>query len=133
MSRVGDLLGELKELEAGDAGAFPYEDCRTLQRISGASPSLVSDLDTYLSDVAGYRSWGNRIVSWSDAKIAEVERRIAESFFDRFPAHAGLRDVIESGEVVHVQRAIARSDRTRATLCDLLRELRQERAGATKN
>jgi hypothetical protein len=130
MSRLDELLSELKGIDAADGGTFPYEDCRKLQRISGADASLIPDLDAYLSEVAGYRSWGKRIVSWPDDKIDEVEGRIDASFFDRFPAHGPLREIIEADEVPNVRNAIARADQTRAVLRDLLREMKLERAGA---
>ncbi|HEX9983552.1 MAG TPA: hypothetical protein VGF69_09820 [Thermoanaerobaculia bacterium] len=130
MSRIDELLSELKGIDAADAGTFPYEDCRKLQRGNGADASLIPDLDMYLSEVAGYRSWGKRIVSWPDDKIDGVEGRLAASFFDRFPAHELLREVIESDEVPNVRSAIERADQTRAVLRDLLREMKLKRAGA---
>jgi hypothetical protein len=130
MSRTDELLSELRRIDAADGGAFPYEECRMLQRISGADASLIPDLDVYLSEIAGYRTWGKRIASWPDEKIADVEWRITLSFFDRFPAHSELRDSIESGDVPQLRSAIARADETRAVLRELLHELRADRAGA---
>lgn len=130
MSRFDELVLELKSIDAADGGAFPYEECRTLQRDSNADASVIPDLDAYLSEIAGYRSWGKRITSWSDEKINEVERRIAASFFDRFPAHSALREIIETDEVPNMNDAIARADQTRVALRDLLQELKANRAGA---
>jgi hypothetical protein len=130
MSRIAELLMELNDIDAADGGAFPYDDCRELQRISGANASLIPDLDAYLSEIAGYRSWNKRIVSWSQKKIDEVERRIDASFFDRFPTHGALREIIGSDRVPRLRSAIARADRTRVVLRDLLRELKLNRAGA---
>ncbi|HEX8153359.1 MAG TPA: hypothetical protein VF698_09555 [Thermoanaerobaculia bacterium] len=130
MSRLDELLSEIKRIDAMDGAAFPYEDCRKLQRIGGADASLIPDLDAYLSEIAGYRSWGTRVASWPDEKISDVERRISSSFFDRYPAHSVLRDVIDSGRVPNVRSAIARADETRAVLRDLLHELKLERDGA---
>lgn len=130
MSRIEELLSELKRIDAADRGTFPYDDCRKLQRISGADASLIPDVDTYLSEIAGYRSWGKRVAGWPDEKINEVEQRIDASFFDRFPAHVSVREVIESDAVGSLRSALARADRTRAVLRDLLREMKVNRAGA---
>jgi hypothetical protein len=128
MNRLDGLLSEIKRIDAADGGAFPYEDCRKLQRISGADASLIPDLDAYLSEIAGYRSWGKRIAGWSDEEVDDVERRISSSFFDSFPVHRTLRDIIESDEVPRLRKAIARADETRVLLRDVLRELKLDRA-----
>jgi hypothetical protein len=73
---VNELLAELRRIDSADAGAFPYDDCRYLQRISVVDPSLSPDLDAYFSEIAGYRSWGKRIATWPDEKILDVEQRI---------------------------------------------------------
>lgn len=130
MSKIEGLLSELKSIDAADRGAFPYDDCRKLQRISGADASLIPDLGTYLSEMAGYRSWGKRIAGWPDEKIDEVEQRIDASFFDRFPAHESVREAIESDAMESLRDAIVRADRTRIVLRDLLREMKVNRAGA---
>jgi hypothetical protein len=130
MSRFDELVSELRRIDSADRGAFPYDDCRHLQRISGADASLIPDLDAYLSEIAGYRSWGMRIASWQDQKIEAVERRISSSFLDRFPVHSALSDTLRSDEVPNLRSAIARADETRAVLRELLRELARDRPGA---
>jgi hypothetical protein len=44
---------------------FPYEDCRRVMEEAGMKgASLIPDLDLYLSDLAGYASWGKKILDW---------------------------------------------------------------------
>src|SRR5687768_6133923 len=99
MNEIEPLLVELKELDRADAGPFPYDDCRKLQTIDRKYASLIPDLDFYLSEHAGYRSWGRNILKWPDEKIEEVLGRIDESFFDRFPIYAALESQITSSTV----------------------------------
>src|SRR6476659_1441852 len=109
MSRLDELVSELRRIDSADRDAFPYDDCRNLQRISGADASLIADLDTYLSEITGYRSWSKQIASWPEQKVEDVERRITSSFFDRIPVHSALRDIIDSGEVPNLRSAITRA------------------------
>lgn len=130
MSRIEEMLLRLKGIEAADVVAFPYEDCRKLQRIDERYVALVPDLDVYLSELAGYRSWGKRILSWPDEKIEEVHRRVGESFFDRFPMYGDLETRITSADVPDLHATLDRAERTRITLRDLLSDLQRERAAS---
>ena len=56
MNETDELFANLSKLIASDVGPFPYADCRKLQG-DDKYPALIPDLDTYLSEMAGYRSW----------------------------------------------------------------------------
>jgi hypothetical protein len=130
MSAIGDLLAQLDALNESDIGPFPYEGCRRLRAAIGERhEGLIPDLDTYLSEFAGYRSWGNRIPTWSDEKIAAVETRLSQSFFDRFPAYAELKALFEVTDSSDVRRALENAERTREVLLNLLSAIRRSRAG----
>lgn len=127
MSRIDEMLLRLKAIEAADVVAFPYEDCRKLQGIDERYAALVPDLDVYLSELAGYRSWGKRILSWPDEKVEDVHRRVSDTFFDRFPLYADLESRITSANAADLHATLDRAERTRITLRDLLSELQRER------
>jgi hypothetical protein len=130
MSVIEDFLAELKMLRESDHGPFPYEGCRWLRSaIADRHDGLVPDLDMYFSEIAGYRSWGKKILTWSDEKIATVESRTARSFFGRFPAYAGLKPLLQVAEASDVRLALQNADRTREVLLQLLGEIRKGRAG----
>jgi len=128
MSEIERLLTALQCVQESDAGAFPYADCRKLQAAGSRYSALIPDLDGYLSEIAGYGSWGKRILTWPDDEIEHVLHRVSASFFDRFPMYDGLRPQITAKSVPHLHAAIERGDRVRSILEDLLGRLRTERA-----
>jgi hypothetical protein len=129
MSEVEDLLAELEALTGSDARPFPYEGCRRLQVAVGEGrDTLAPDLDVYLSELAGYRTWGRKILEWTDDKIDAVEKRLHQSFFDRFPAHAELRPLL-STQASDVIDALQTADQTRDVLLRLLSAIRRIRRG----
>jgi len=95
-AKLKTCLAQLEALSVSGAEPFPYEECRRLRAaVCERRDGLVPDLDRYLSEPAGYRSWGNRILAWPDEKIAAVENRLSRSFFDRCPAYAEFEPVLE--------------------------------------
>lgn len=128
MGKIDDLLKELDALSESNLGPFPYEGCRRLKaEVCERHDALIPDLDTHLSEFAGYRSWGRRILQWSDEKIETVEKRLHETFFDRFPAYAALEPILASSETADVNKALHHADRTRAVLVELLPAIRSGR------
>ena len=128
MSDIDDFLRQLDALSQTSSGPFPYDGCRRLQVLSqGRHEGLIPDLDTYLSEFAGYRSWGKTILEWSDQRIETVERRLDQSFFDRFPAYVELRSILASAEAPDVNDALNVADRTRRVLLELLSAIRRSR------
>jgi|SRR5688572_24497146 len=128
MGELDDLLRQLDALEKSDKGPFPYKGCRWLRTaVQGDHHDLIPCLDIYLSDVAGYRSWGKKILRWPDEKIADVEKRLGQSFFERFPVYGDLQSVIESPEASDVSEALDNANQTRAVLLRLLSLIRSSR------
>lgn len=128
MSNINDPLDELESLRAVDVGPFPYTGCRWLQGVIGEPYNdLIPDLDEYLSEFAGYRSWGKRILKWPDEKIAAVEVRLKQSFFDRFPRYVALKPLLASSQASDVRTALKNADRTRDVLLQLLSIIREGR------
>jgi hypothetical protein len=120
MSKIDDLLSELDALHKSGYRPFPYDGCRRLRAaVSGRHDGLTPDLDMYLSEVAGYRSWGKKILEWPDEKVQSVERRLRVSFFDRYPAYAELQPILASAVAPDVSDALGSADRTRALLLEL--------------
>ena len=127
MSEIHELLQELAALNASDVGPFPYAGCREMQAADAATfATIIPDLDSYLSELAGYRSWGKRILTWADEKIEDVERRLHTSFFDRYPRYANAKLPAD------VSHALEIADRSRMLLAEILRRLRVERITASQ-
>ena len=123
------LLAQLRTLEEADRGPFPYRGCFQLKATSPERyHDLTPDLDVYLSEIAGYRSWGRRILRWADDKIESVQSRLRLSFFDRFPAYTDLKALLALSVAPDVAEALDNADQTRAVLLELLRKIQAARA-----
>jgi hypothetical protein len=133
VSSIAELLTELSAIDSVDATRFPYADCKRLQNSDKRYAELVPDLDVYLADLAGHRSWGKRILRWSDAKIEEVLREVDKSFFGRLPIYARLESQITPTNTPDLFARLERSDRTRALLSELLTRLKNERAASASS
>jgi len=128
MTEYDELLARLSALEAADTGPFPYDGCRRLRPDrSPETHGLEPDLDVYLGDLAGYRSWGKRILKWPDAKIKSVEEQLSRSFFDCFPQYRVLTERLAAGVAPDVSQALANADETREVLLQLLSAIRRIR------
>jgi len=120
---IDHWLAKLDALARADAGPFPYEACRAAQRDHVQFATLVPDLDAYLSELAGYRSWGKRILAWPDEKVEAVRRRLDESFYDRYPTYRDLQTA--SADRIALHEALERAERTRTILIQLIEQLRR--------
>jgi hypothetical protein len=130
VSTIKDLLNRLDALSEVEAGPFPYDGCRWLRVAADyRHDGLVPDLDGYLSEFAGYRSWGKKILEWPDEKIATVEKRLSRSFFERFPAYTELKPLLGSYEASDVRRTLHNAEQTREALLQLFSAIRRERTG----
>jgi hypothetical protein len=128
VSKIDELLRQLDASCRSDVGPFPYAGCRRLLAAGGGrDDGLIPDLDMYLGEIAGYRSWGKKILQWPDEKIQTVERRLQQSFLDRFTVYAELEPVLSSLDVPDVRDALFKADRTRAALQELLSAIRAAR------
>lgn len=127
---ISDLLAQLGTLEKSDVRPFPYEACRAVQRRDDRYEGLIPDLDSYFSELAGYRSWGRRILTWADEKIETTRRRIEIPFGERFPGYRELQTLPEESN--DLRKALDIAERTRTVLLQLLNELQSERAIAAK-
>ena len=123
---IGDLPAELDALGKSEVRPFPYEACRSVQRDDPRYAELIPDLDNYFSELAGYRSWGRRILTWPEEKIDDVRRRLQVSFGERLPAYRDLPTL--SADRSALGKALETAERTRTLLLALLDELQAERA-----
>jgi hypothetical protein len=82
--------------------AFPYEKVRNLLQKAGvSSTSLIPDLDLYFSTLAGYCSWGKRLLTWDDEKVKKAKAYTTQGFFERHPEYSSLLPLIEKSDLYH--------------------------------
>jgi hypothetical protein len=99
-SDLEKTAAELKALYEEDCRTpFPYEGSRKLLQAEGGNyESFIPDLSLYFSTVAGYCSWGKRILRWEPAKINEAKVDLEKQFFDKHPAYKPLERKSNRGQ-----------------------------------
>jgi hypothetical protein len=103
---------------------FPYSDASKLRREGGELyEGFIPDLDMHFSDIAGYCSWGGKILRWPKEKIDEARERLSRSFFERFPKYDSLQVVINELDTPALYKELQLHERMRRKLLDLLEEL----------
>ena len=80
--------------------AFPYQKVRELLQKAGISSSnLVPDLDLYFSTLAGYCSWGKRLLTWDDETVKTAKAYATQGFFERHPEYGSLLPFIDQSDL----------------------------------
>ena len=80
--------------------AFPYQKVREVFQKAGiSSGSLVPDLDLHFSTLAGYCSWGNRLLTWDDEKVKTAKAYVVKGFFERHPEYDPLLPFIAQSDL----------------------------------
>ncbi len=126
---VKEIIRELQSIYREASGVrFPYEGSRHLLReVGGSYEGLIPDLDVYFSTIAGYCSWGERILKWSQEKILEAQNRIAASFFEKHPQYKPLEVAITESNTPDLFAQMALHEKMRKSLLELLDRLKVER------
>jgi hypothetical protein len=107
---------------------FPYEGSRNLLRqAAGNYEGLVPDLDMYFSTIAGYCSWGEKILNWPQEKILEAQNRIAVTFFAKHPQYKPLEAAITESDTPDLFAVMASHEKMRRSLLELFDRLNVER------
>ena len=107
---------------------FPYDGIRNLLRqAAGDYESLIPDLDMYFSTIAGYCSWGEKILKWPQEKILEAQNRIAVSFFTKHPQYKPLEVAITESDTPDLFALMASHEKMRRSLLQLFDSLNVER------
>lgn len=114
-----------------DRSPFPYEGCRWLRReFAGELENLISDLDMWLSAIAGFSSGGQRLLNLPEDKVLSARGIMSLSFFDKHPEYAWLERHITESDTPDLYEKINLYEGMRRTLVALfdlmLREKYQE-------
>ena len=88
--KVNQLVAEVEDrFNKGIHGPFPYDDCRTLLRVNPQKyEDLIPALDLFFSTVAGYGSWGSKLLQWSPGQIHKATENLADNFFEKNPSNS---------------------------------------------
>lgn len=101
-----NLIAQAEQLASlykkSSESAFPYQKVRQVLQKAGISYGrLVPDLDLYFSTLAGYCSWGKRLLTWDDEKVKTAKAYAAQGFFDRHPEYGSLIPFIDLSDLNH--------------------------------
>lgn len=126
-----NLVAQAKRLaslyEEVSRAAFPYKEVRKLLRKAGTkSDRLIPDLDLYFSTLAGYCSWGRRLLIWDDKKVQEAKVYVERGFYDRHPEYRSLRSFINESELNHQLEAYEEMRRDLLSLLISLQHYRRD-------
>lgn len=126
MNQIREKLEILRELYGSDfLRPFPYQDSRKI--LAESESDFIPSLDMYFSEIAGYCSWGKRVLSWSSEKNIEAQKRLKLSFFQKHPKFARLKLKINDNETPKLYNQMLVYELMRLTLIDILSEIETER------
>lgn len=128
MKESADKLRRIFKEELGKP--FPYEDCRRVLEEAGMKgAALIPDLDLYLSDLAGYASWGKKILNWPREKMLEAQAKLAKTFFELHPQYFPLAPLITEMKTPDLASQMALYEKLRIEMLDLLSRLVSDKSG----
>jgi hypothetical protein len=124
-TRMEELIARVETLYKEAQGVpFPYQGCRkVLGKEKSPLDDLIPDLDLFFSDIAGYCSWGHRIVNWTPEEMRNAYTKMSRSFFEIHPKYNSIRSSISESEVPDLHQAMMRYDSMRKALLELLEDL----------
>ncbi len=129
---LNSLADELGRLCKEDVRPFPYNDVRVLrQQARKRWLDLVPDLDMHFSTIAGYCTWGRRILDWPQDKVQEVRASLAQTFFEQHREYLPLELKINANDTPALYADLLLYETMRQTLLTLLDCLSKQYAAQT--
>jgi hypothetical protein len=121
---VNEMIIELSNLYEESHGPFPYSDCRKLiGKEVKRYEDLTADLNMYFSTIAGYCSWGKRILKWSNDQVKEAEARLEKTFFEKYPQYGALKHLITEANTPDLYKEMTVYESMRALLLSVFSQL----------
>lgn len=115
------------------AKPFPYPDCRLVYAKGGKlADGLIPSLDLYFSDVAGYCSWGKRLLRFSQSELLAARATLTRSFFEKHPEYLPLKALINETETPTLFADLKLHDELRGRLLALIAALLAEAGAAAE-
>ena len=129
LERVATELNAL--YEEGCRTPFPYEGSRNLLQQAGPGnyDGFIPDLSLYFSTVAGYCSWGKRILGWEPTKIAKAKADLEKQFFDTYSQYKPLEMMMAQQDNADLLTKFTLHEKMRIQLLALLDDLQKLRTG----
>jgi hypothetical protein len=107
----------------------PYEEVREAQEWDRGFPDLGLHLSLYFARIAGYCTWGKRMISWSAERRAAARSDCCLSFFDEHPRYVELIYGLEL--FTELKREMDVYDDARKRVLALISEIEEYHASAS--
>lgn len=123
-----ETLIELQRILKEDLSKpFPYDDCRRVLAKAGVTGAdLISYLDLYFGDIAGYCSWGKNLLRMSKDDLNGARALLARSFFEKHPEYLPLTALINETDTPTLFAELGLYDKVRLQLLAVIAELLSE-------
>lgn len=118
--------GFRRTLEEELSKPFPYDDCRRVLAKAGEiadgeiADGLIPDLDLYFSDIAGYCSYGKKLLGLPQNELAAARATLETSFFEKHPEYRALAPWINEIETPRLSADLSRHEEVRCRLLELI-------------
>jgi len=121
------IEGKLEEIRAWELdaeGPFPYSDCRFLsQGTEEITADLITDLDLWMSKIAGYASRGRRLMKLSATELRQIRDAISLTFLDEHPQYRKLALWLNPKDTPELTEDLDNLEKMRLALCDVIDEM----------
>jgi hypothetical protein len=118
--RVEKLLADLAQIERKGPKIFPYAGCRfVLEGVEDEFEGFIPDLNSWSMDIAGYCSWGAKILWWPQKKLIEAQSRMTLGFFDKHPEYCILQRFISESDSPDLYEYLDTHERMRKKLIEV--------------
>src|SRR5437868_12652769 len=96
---VEELIAEIGQMVREKPTPFPYPGCHfALESVENDFECFIPDLDLWSMKIAGYCSWGTKMLRCPREKLIESQSRMTLGFFEQRPDYRALEPYItESG------------------------------------
>ncbi len=122
-------LEEIRGWELEAEGPFPYPDCRFLsQGTEETATDLITDLDLWMSKIAGYASRGRRLMKLPAIALRQMRDAISLTFLEEHPQYRKLALWLNPENTPELTEDLDNLERMRLTLCEVIDEMLHGRA-----
>jgi len=120
-------LEEIRELSAEAVAPFPYADCRLVtQGAEETITDLITDLDLWMSKIAGYGSRGRRLMRLSRAELRQIRDAVSLSFIEEHPQYVKLTLWLSQEGTPALSEDLDNYERIRLALSAVIDEMLKE-------
>lgn len=127
--RAAELALQLERMYDSIVYPFPYDDIRyidktvTSRKIAtrrAIKNGFISDLDVYLSDIAGCCSWGKKALAWDAGNRELFTQLMGEEFFKKHPEYVLVRRWITQENTLSLYRTLVYYNEMRVNVLALI-------------